>query len=285
MIENKNDHIQKYLDYYTSLNIAPGFAILLRGEWGCGKSWFMKKYIADDERYIYVSLNGISTIQEINEDIFRQLHPVLGSKGMKIAGKILKGLIKTTIKVDFGHEQATINPTIPDLDLLEQFKKIENKILIFDDLERCSIPIHNTLGYINQFVESNELKVILIANETEIIKLELIQENTLNKYTHIKEKLIGKSFNIASDFTNAIQSFLQDIQTDDVRKILNDRVNIIHGIFESAKYNNLRHLRLAILDFERFSIYLPDDCYSKTEFIDHTIKLFFILSFEFTTVR
>ncbi|MEO1673560.1 MAG: P-loop NTPase fold protein, partial [Cyanobacteria bacterium J06631_2] len=39
-----NQHIEEYLDYYFSLSYPPGFAILLKGEWGCGKTWFINKY-------------------------------------------------------------------------------------------------------------------------------------------------------------------------------------------------------------------------------------------------
>ena len=39
-----NSHIEEYLDYYCGLSHAPEFAILLKGEWGCGKTWFINKY-------------------------------------------------------------------------------------------------------------------------------------------------------------------------------------------------------------------------------------------------
>ncbi len=38
-----NSHVEEYLDYYCDLH-APRFAILLKGQWGCGKTWFIKNY-------------------------------------------------------------------------------------------------------------------------------------------------------------------------------------------------------------------------------------------------
>lgn len=141
-----NRHIDEYLDYYIALEKPPTYAILLRGNWGSGKSWFIKKYIEEREQsnFIYVSLYGITSYNEIEDIFFQQLHPVLASKGMKLAGKLLKGLIKTTIKVDFdndGKENGQISSTIPDINLPSFLKNIDSKILVFDDLERCSIEI------------------------------------------------------------------------------------------------------------------------------------------------
>ena len=39
---------------------------------------------------------------------------------------------------------------------------------VFDDLERCPMPLDEVMGYISNFVEQYEAKVILIGNEEEI---------------------------------------------------------------------------------------------------------------------
>ena len=43
-ISQVNSHLEDYLDYYCGLSHSPGFAVLLKGEWGCGKTWFIKNY-------------------------------------------------------------------------------------------------------------------------------------------------------------------------------------------------------------------------------------------------
>src|SRR6202012_1000021 len=149
MPEN-NKHITEYLEYYLDLSIAPEYAVLLRGDWGSGKTWYMKNFVAQHEQYKYlrVSLYGITSPREIEDSFYEQMHPFLGNKVTKLAAKIGKGLLKGALKIDLGgKDEATINSNIPDIDL-QQFSKIsENSILIFDDLERCSIPIADLLGY------------------------------------------------------------------------------------------------------------------------------------------
>lgn len=282
-----NKHIEEYLDYYVSLDITPEYAVMLRGKWGSGKTWFIKDYIEKKggKDFLYVSLYGIVSYNEIEDAFFQQLHPVLSSKGMKLAGKILKGLIKTTIKVDLdsdGKEDIGVSSGIPDINLPEYMKNIDNKIIVFDDLERCSIAIPSIMGYINQFVEYNGLKVIILANETEIIKIDDTNSNKDNSksYLTIKEKLIGKSFDIFTDFDSALNDFIARTHNEGTRKILTDKKHLLKELFTTAGYNNLRHLRQSILDFDRFYDFLPESSKKKEGLIDHIIGLFFAISFE-----
>ena len=41
-------------------------------------------------------------------------------------------------------------------------------MIVFDDLERCSIDITDLLGYINSFVEHEGVKVVVLADEGRI---------------------------------------------------------------------------------------------------------------------
>lgn len=281
---NKNNHIIDYLDYYLDLAKAPKYAVLLRGNWGSGKSWFIHEYIKSktENSFLYVSLYGVTSYAEIEEILFEQIHPFLASKGMKIASKVLKGLIKTTIKVDFDgdkKEDVNISSGIPDINIPDYFKNIDKKTLVFDDLERCSIEIYNILGYINQFVENSELKVIIIANEEEIIKNDKHKDDA-KAYLMIKEKLIGRSFDIESDFDSALSFFIEQLPNSHAKILLEEKITLIKNIFITANYNNLRHLRLAILDFERFYGFLPNIPSKKVDLINKIISLFFSLSFE-----
>lgn len=282
-----NTHIIEYLDYYTQLKISPNFAVMLRGNWGSGKTWLINKYIGEneDKKFLTVSLYGVSSVSEIDESLFQQLHPVLGSKKMKLAGKILKGLLKTTVNIDLngdGKKDVTQGINIPDVNLPSYLNKLDDKILVFDDLERCSIPVKSILGYINQYVENLGLKVIILANETEIIKADNKIDNRDNAsaYITIKEKLIGKSFDVNTNAQMALASFIEELGDEEIRKVLKEKASLIIDLFDTSNYQNLRHLRQAILDFERFYTMLPISVLSKSDALEHIISLFFIISFE-----
>jgi GTPase SAR1 family protein len=151
-----NSHIAAYLDYYCGLS-APGFAVLLKGQWGCGKTWFIDDYCKrlkkenQNQKCLYVSLYGMTTFAEIEDTFFQQLHPVLSSKGMAITGKIIKGLLRASLRIDLdrdGKDDDTVNPQIPEINIPKYLRNTDKSILVFDDLERCNIDISNILGYI-----------------------------------------------------------------------------------------------------------------------------------------
>jgi GTPase SAR1 family protein len=274
-----NGHIEEYLDYYCGLNHAPGFAVLLQGQWGSGKTWFINKYrkILKDrnQKCIYVSLYGMTSFSDIEDAFFQQLHPILSSKGMAITGKILKGIIKGTLKIDLDsdkNEDGRINIQIPDINIPEYLKNTDKSILIFDDLERCKIDLSNVLGYINYFVEHQDLKVIIIANENELEKD--------NSYKSIKEKLIGKTFRVFPDFDGALEDFITIVNQEDVKNFLSNHTKEIQSLYEKAEHENLRNLKQIILDFERIFNALPKKAKNKTELLEHLLNMLMAFSIE-----
>lgn len=287
-MELLNDHIKEYLEYYISTQSNPEFAILLKGKWGSGKSWFIRNFIDkhQDKNFLYVSLYGVITTKEIEERIFEQLHPILSSKTAKIAGSILRSIIKTTIKIDINSDKkddVSILSQIPDLKLPDYLTDTNKKVLIFDDLERCSLSINTVLGFINQFVENQDQRVILIANEEELILKFSEDKNTGSEtlYLKIKEKLIGQTFEIRTDLDTAIDCFIDNLQNNNDCKLqLNKKKLLLKNILNDSKYPNLRHLRQTILSFERFWNYIPSEAFIKDLLIEHIIHIFFTASFQ-----
>ncbi|MEM8677502.1 MAG: P-loop NTPase fold protein, partial [Cyanobacteria bacterium P01_G01_bin.67] len=278
-ISEINKHIEEYLDYYCGLSHAPGFAVLLKGEWGCGKTWFINKYREKLEqkkqKFLYVSLYGITSFAEIENSFFQQLHPVLSSKGMAITGKIFQGFLKASLKIDLnsdGKDDGNVSLQIPKIDLPESFKKADESILIFDDLERCKIDIGNVLGYINYFVEHQGLKVILVANETKL------EDN--NNYKDIKEKLIGKTFDIGRDLDAALKDFIKEIDNSEIKSVLSKNTKLIEEIYHQAGYQNLRSLKQIILDFERIFQGLSKPAKSKIELLKDILQILIAFSIE-----
>ncbi|MEA5582076.1 P-loop NTPase fold protein [Nodularia harveyana UHCC-0300] len=281
-----NSHIEDYLNYYCDLSQSPKFAILLKGKWGSGKTWFINQYRErlKPKKSLYVSLYGISNYSEIEDSLFQQLHPFRSSKGMVLAEKVFKGFLKSSLRIDLvdfnndGKNDGALTISIPDINIPENFKDSNYSLLIFDDLERCSMNIENILGYINNFVESQCLKVVIIANEDEIDTKE-------EKYKRIKEKLIGKTFEIYPDFTGALNDFLNQVTNQDAKTILSNSINYTQELFIKAKCKNLRILNQIILDFERIFEKLPDEAYNKSGLVEEILKFLIIFSIEISSGR
>jgi c-di-AMP phosphodiesterase-like protein len=222
-------------------------------------------------------------LSEIDDLIFSQLHPILSSKALKLGSKILVGALKATIKVDLnsdGNKDESLSVQIPDIKLPEYLKDTSKCILVFDDLERCNIEIINLLGYINYFVEHQNLKVIVIANEDEIIN-----KNNTDSYKNTKEKLIGKTFSVNTDFNSALIYFIKIIQDTDIKSFLENSSGLIKNFFDNAKCQNLRTLHQIILDFERIYKSLPPKALEKEILLQDLLQILMCFSLEIKCLK
>ena len=288
--------ISEFLSYYCKLPNPPEYAVLIKGVWGIGKTKFVNDILEElqksGQEHLYVSLYGVTSIEDIESDFFRQMHPWLTSKGAKLIGKLTKGFIKGALKVDLdgdGQSDATITAGVPTEKLIDSFKVSEGKLLVFDDVERCAIQISNLLGYINQFVEHFGFKVILISNEEEILKKEIKgkenkkdeeTEKSPGEYLRIKEKLIGKTFEIKPEIEDAFNSFVELLQCGYAKRAIHDKQEDIIQLFRSSNYRNLRILRNSLLELDRIFSKLSKKSIENKEFTSHFITMYLFYSFE-----
>ncbi len=240
---SKNQHITEYLKYYLDKDHYSNFAVMLTGEWGVGKTYYIKEFIGKlepDKKCIYVSLNGISNKSEIDHELFRNLHPILSSDGFVFAGNLLKNSLKATVRVDIdgdGKSDVDIKSEIPNIKI-SSLKRLGDKFIVFDDFERCSINKVELLGYINFFVEQFGIKVIIVCNEDEVD----------NAYRDIKEKVVGKTLKLVSDVDSALKDFFNHGNKCHLVKSLG---GYVIDLCNDKKIINLRILFFALDEFSR----------------------------------
>ncbi|MCL8302871.1 P-loop NTPase fold protein [Pseudomonas mosselii] len=278
-----NEHISESLKTY--LESPPlEYAFLINGEWGSGKTHyienFIKNYKSNELKLIRISLFSLSTTKEINEKIFESIHPLLSSKKVKIATKILKGALSFGFKIDLdsdGKPDGTVNAKLDKIEFLDKISPTDSNkdiVVIFDDIERSSIPLKDTLGYINELTETLNTKVILIANEKQF------DDKEKELYIKFKEKVIGKTFEITQD----ANSILNELLESDLEKFHTpDSINLkeeIAQIYTIADYKNLRKLKQTISDFTNFLSKLDDKFLKHPIFYKHLLRTFFALSLE-----
>ncbi|MCA1492000.1 hypothetical protein I6F11_13815 [Ensifer sp. NBAIM29] len=291
MSNETNEHIVEYLRYYCDEGTIVDYAVLITGEWGSGKTHVVKKFFEDwqeehvDRRFLRVSLYGITSFRQIEEDFYRQMHPILSSKGAKLLGKVGKGLLKTALKVDFdgeGRDDITVNSQIPEIDLADYYGHTQGTILIFDDIERCeAISTSEILGYINGYVENNGFKAIIIADEDKIINRKGEKDASEDKkYTTIKEKLIGQTLRVTSNVEGALPSFIHGVMNSRFKALLEDSADELKLIFGQSKTNNLRLLKRSIWLLERLSQHLEDKHWEKRDGVAKFAKIFLSLGLE-----
>lgn len=292
------DLVESILDYvradYTD------YAVMINGEWGSGKTYFWNHQVKNKieslqlngKKYttIYMSLYGISNLEEISKKIFiettqlmnKNVKKYMDSHGQTTIPEYAKtgldmanffGVTKNGEKVDYG-----------------DFFSTDDKVLCFDDLERANVDVVDILGYINNFVEHDHIKTIIICNEKELStkfkssnlemktfiatylldkqneltktvdkpmvekirdKIEYVFDNA-NDYERIKEKLIGETFEYAPKFNYIINGLLYRFENNpDLVRFLRENTNLIISTFNKSGTRNLRILKHALNDFKK----------------------------------
>lgn len=260
-----NENIVNFLNGYM-INPDPQYAVLLKGKWGCGKTHFInhwtdayQKQEAEDKvlEPVYVSLYGLSETKQITTAINRVLYPILYGKAAKAGKTFLKFMSAIVLKCDVDWNKDGNSDFSMDLglDALSIFKSEDEKVkrgnlLIFDDLERCDIPMKKLLGYLNFFVEQCNCHLIVIGDEDKIAEGE-------NKkiFGEFKEKTIGREFEIATDIHSALDTFVNQTPKND---FVVGHQEQIEKFFAMTECDNLRILRQALWDFSRFEESMTD---------------------------
>ncbi|WON93799.1 P-loop NTPase fold protein [Sphingobacterium sp. UGAL515B_05] len=276
-----NNYISEYLDYFIYTK-DPGFAVMIKGKWGAGKTHFIKaeilkwekklKEVKENEiqlKPIYLSLNGFVSKQEIIDGLQAQIHPFL-FKGTRLVKSVLKGILKTSLKIDLDlngdkKSDGTMNVEIDPLSL---FKSKDNKIkgeriIILDDLERSKIPIDEIFGFVNDFIEHSSCKVILISDESKIDKRKngKSERQVESKFDYItfKEKVIGKTFTIYPNTVEAVEKYVEDCTLDCIKNQKDWVTKTLTEIFTLSETENLRILKRSLFEFERLLKLLDDE--------------------------
>ena len=257
----RNIAIAQFLDMYIT-NPDPRYAVLLTGKWGCGKSYFMDRWlekynqpneIGNEEDIVLkpfmVSLYGKTDISQITEDIDRLVNPFVYSKLYKFGKNAFKLLGKVALRTDLdfnndGSNDATITGSLDSLKVFQSDdKNIKGvKFLIFDDLERCQVEMKQLLGYINYFVEKCNCHVVIIGDETHAT------DSGKKQLAEFKEKTVGRQFEIEPEIEFALDEFL----TKDIPSVdwLTDKKGTLIKVFLASQTKNLRILRQAVYDFK-----------------------------------
>ncbi|MFQ8661659.1 MAG: P-loop NTPase fold protein [Clostridia bacterium] len=321
------DLVESILDYVRS--DYTDYAVMINGEWGSGKTHFWNHKIRkkiesmqlNGKKFttIYMSLYGISNLEEISKKIFIETTQLMDKNLRKFMNANEQSTIPEYAKT--GIDMANFFGVTQNGDKLDyaEFFSTDDKVLCFDDLERANVDVIDILGYINNFVEHDHIKTIIICNEKELsTKLKssnlemktfiatylLDKQNELNKtdkpmvekiqqkiesvfdkandYERIKEKLIGETFEYAPKFDYIINGILMRYENNpDLIRFLRENTRLIISTFERSGTRNLRILKHALADFQKIYEMVSKNYPNTSHRVIQTMLIFTIaVSFE-----
>ena len=252
MNEDITERIEQYL--YLDTN----YAIIINGDYGIGKTHYIKNDLfpkvkelkvpnsEKDEKFspILISLFGAKSIEDIQNQIFLELYPILKSKGVKITA----GLTNSVLKFLGNDLKDILAETGASGNNLSDYGKI---IICIDDIDRKAkeLDLKEVFGFVNNLVENFGAKIILIANEDELRKeINIDRDN----YSLLREKVIGISVsfsaNVSKIYDEIIQSKYQEKNEPYYRFLDSEKKNIISRILQNN--SNLRNLLFFLEHFK-----------------------------------
>lgn len=204
----KDQIVEETLRYL--LDKSYNYAILIDGEWGCGKTFFVQKILmpeiekqeiksAESRKVKYVSLYGCKNIQDIQENIMLEfvdeVKEIIVNKFIPF--KIRKNKKVSEVGSNFYSSSKRIGSLLLDkyvskdrgFEIASDWLKLNSYIFIFDDIERCDCPLNEVFGFINGLVEHEGVKVIFVANEKEISVKEDISQKELQYIVALNDKI------------------------------------------------------------------------------------------------
>jgi len=279
-----NENIYHYCREFIESTENPQFAIFIKGEWGTGKTYFIKKLIksfSDNKSavkcsdIIYISLFGVSSQAEIDAKIFQAIHPVLSSGGMQLAGVIFRTALKIGANFDINNDGKSDGSIsfggLPSKKSKIKIKEMNKKLIIVDDFERALLDPCQIFGYFSEIINQSNCKVIFVGNEEQIANE---GENIKDRFKKIKEKTIGLEFQIEPDINNALDCFLAEAPiSKDFNKEIKEIILEVVAILECS---NLRIIRQSIFNL-RILINSIDGIIKNNEHKADIIRIFLVL--------
>ena len=227
----------KILEYVKKENT--DYAIMVNGDWGSGKTYFIEKELKIESSNLYrISLFGIESIHELTREIEKKVFP--NYYITKDFLSVLSGTLKIDEKFDINSE--TINNIVKEV---SNYLSYKNKVIVFDDIERHSPKLHMSeiLGFVNNLVENLSAKVIVLCNRNQITK----DAETMALY---QEKSIRECYYLKPDINKAYNSLVDLLIVDDVSKkfFFTSQKDLLEP-FKISECVNIRTLKYV---FEKF---------------------------------
>lgn len=263
-----NLELSKYLKHYVEMDKTKS-AIMLTGEWGTGKSHYIKNelipFLAANggHKCILVSLYGLSCVNDISKSIYLESRAkvlALKSEGLA-AGTLAATTVIKGVSSFFGIE---LSASEDAWQKLYQSIDLAGQLIILEDIERTQIDPLELMGYVNNLVEQDGVKVLLVANEEEILQYELEtarennddSSNIFNEkpkpkdrvytaetleYLKTKEKTISDTIFYCGDFITAIKQIINSFNDQKLSGYADDsHAEEIYRIMGDQKNYNLR---------------------------------------------
>lgn len=206
--------------------------LAIKGAWGVGKTYSWNKFLLSAkksknivlERYSYVSLFGIHSLDAFKYTIFEHVIPrdMIGSEAnIETFKNNTTGLLEILGRKSLGWFKGasllkSFTPAIESI----SFLSLSNSLVCIDDLERrgSGLSMKDTLGLVSQLKEQKKCKIVLLLND---------KEEGLEDYKKYREKVIDVELNFEpTSLESAEIAFNVDMESGEALSVLTQKLDI-----------------------------------------------------------
>ncbi len=250
--------VQKVIEAFIANNQPEVLSI--KGGWGVGKTYFWDSIIKDAANksknnsfthYAYVSLFGITSLEELKSTLFEQITEK-SHIGEKISIDNLKRNSEELTK-NLGKNTVSFLQEIPRIKnintAIQSTSYINNKNLIicFDDFERKgeSLNIKDILGLVSILKEQRDCKIVLILSDSNL------DQKSFDEYWQFREKVIDIEIKYAPTYEEAAKlAFKGNPHNYDRLKQLSTQLRITNIRILNKIEKSVNDVLAALDDFE-----------------------------------
>lgn len=220
------------LDAYLS-SVPCGYALLLSGPWGVGKSFFWKHYqvkvVAEfGLTPITISAAGLQNSEELERALFQASITNYATPALReLTGVVGRAMLRV-VKVD---------PN--DIKLKAEITGGRTVVCI-DDVERFAGDPKTLFGFAINLLDESGLHVVLVADETKV-------DSIFNEY---KERIVGKTVRIDPDLGKFCDEIIRGFSDKRTRDLLINETSVFVTYFQEKGISNLRTVRAILIELE-----------------------------------
>lgn len=272
MPKSSMDRIAKVIERYLHEEDTD-YAIMINGEWGCGKTYFIEHQLNgilkgikynnkkdkkhDSYEKVYVSLYGASSKEDIESFIFRSLNPTW-DRFLRYStpfAQRLSGVMGRSWGEKIDRKLITkVNPY---------------QVLVFDDLERVgeSFKVQDALSVINSYTEHQGCKAIIICYEDKRADIQEYKEKSIRYTLSFVPDMSVVYDNIITGFDNEYAGFCKQKKDSVLRSMT------------LARTQNIRILKFILASFSEIYDRLKTSDFSD-EILDEALLCYTLCSIE-----
>lgn len=221
----------------------PGYALLLSGDWGVGKTyaWVGMSQSLREDGYSVLTLSaaGLSTLEDLERALLDVSIQSVGPAALGEAGAIVgRALLRL----------ARIDPE--DVQLKADFQSGRTVVCI-DDVERFSGEFATLFGFVVRLLDAARLHCVLIADERRVA-------DRFAQFGEDKARIIGKTVPVRPDRDALCDTVIAGFGRTRSQAILMANREIIGSVVHRLGISNLRTVKFFLSELESIFRCMPE---------------------------